>query len=252
MGTLASEAPVGLLSPEPLYKQVKDRIVDSLTQGEWKPGDMLPSEPNLASRYGVSISTVRAAIGHLVAGKVLSRKQGKGTFVSLHGHRRDIHQFFHVVRNDGLRELPRSELLSLRVTRADGEVADLLRLPRTARRAEVYRIRNVLKVSGVPVVLSDVTIPCALLPGLDEEAIRSGGDTLYAVYQMRFGLNIVRTVEQLRASKADAPAAKAFAIPPGHPVLEIHRLAYTFNDVPVEVRRIRVDTRNYFYHSEQG
>ena len=213
---------------------------------------MLPSEPNLASRYGVSISTVRAAIGGLVAGNVLARKQGKGTFVSLHEQRRDIHQFFHVVRNDGVRELPRSELLSLRTAAADNEVADKLRLPRSTRAAQVYRIRNVLRVSDVPVVVSDVTIPCALLPGLDEETIRNGGDTLYAMYQMRFGLNIVRTVEQLRAGRADATAAKIFGMDPGDPILEVRRLAFTYNDAPVELRRIRVDTRDYFYHSDQG
>jgi GntR family transcriptional regulator len=241
-----------VLTPEPLYKQVKDHIVRSLEHGEWKPGDMLPSEPLLASRYGVSISTIRAAIGNLVAGKVLARRQGKGTFVSRHEERRGIHQFFHVVRDDGVRELPKSELLSLRTAKADDETADLLKLPRSARGADVYRIRNLLRVAGVPVVLSDATIPCALLPGLNEDILRTGGDTLYAVYQMHFGLNIVRCVENLRAAKADAAAAKAFGLPAGDPVLEVRRLAFTFNDVPVEVRRIRVDTRHHYYHSDQG
>ncbi len=243
---------LGLVAPGPLYRQVKERIVRSLEEGEWKPGDMLPSETSLADRFGVSISTVRAAIGGLVAGNVLARKQGKGTFVSLHEHRRDIHQFFHVVRNDGVRELPKSELLSLRTARADDGVADLLRLPRAARGPQVYRIRNVLRVGGVPVVLSDVTIPCGLLPVLDEDTIRDGGDTLYAMYQVRFGLNIVRTVEQLRAGRADALAARIFGMAIGDPLLEVRRLAFTYNDVPVEVRRIRVDTRDYFYHSDQG
>ena len=241
-----------LHAPKPLHQQVRDQLIRGLAEGEWKPGEVLPNESKLADRFGVSVSTIRAAIGHLVAAKVLARKQGKGTFVSLHGERRSIYQFFHVVRNDGVKQLPVSEVLFLKRGQADDATADLLKLPRKASAAEVYKIRNVLKVEGVPVVLSDITIPCALLPGLREDILRKGGPTLYAVYQTHFGLNIVRTVEQLRAGKADAAAAKAFGIPAEDPVLHIERTAFTFNNVPAEVRRSRIDTRNYFYLYDQA
>ena len=237
---------------EPLHLQVRDQIIRGLAEGEWKPGEVLPNETRLADRFRVSVSTIRAAIGHLVAAKVLARKQGKGTFVSLHGERRSIYQFFHVVRNDGVKDLPVSEVLFLKRGQADDETADLLRLPRRASAAEVYKIRNMLKVGGVPVVLSDITIPCSLLPGLTEDILQKAGPTLYAVYQTRFGLNIVRTVEHLRAGRTDAAAARAFGITIDDPVLHIERTAYTFNDVPVEVRRSRVDTRNYFYLYDQA
>lgn len=239
--------PAALLAAEPLYQQVKGEIIRGLSGGEWKPGDMLPSEPKLAARFGVGISTIRAAIGHLVASRILARKQGKGTFVSLHGERRSIYQFFHVVRDDGMKELPLSALISLKRSKADNKVADLLRLPRKAQGSGVYKIRNVLTVAEIPVVLSDSIIPCALLPGLNEAIIHSGGDTLYAVYQKHFGINIVRTVEQLRAAKSDSATAKFLDIPAGEPLLQVQRIAYTFNNAPVEVRVSRVDTRNHFY-----
>lgn len=237
---------------EPLHEQVRDQIIRGLAEGEWKPGEPLPNESRLADRFGVSVSTIRAAIGHLVNAKVLARKQGKGTFVSLHAERRGIYQFFHVVRNDGVKELPVSEVLYLKRGQPDDETADLLRLPRSARLSEVYKIRNVLKVSGVPVVFSDITVPVALLPGLTEKKLREGGPTLYAVYQTHFGLNIVRTVEQLRAGRTDAAAAKVFGITTQDPLLHIRRIAYTYNDVPCEVRESRIDTRNYFYLYDQS
>src|SRR3954469_480404 len=134
---------------EPLHAQVRDQLIRSLAAGEWKPGELLPNESALADKFGVSISTIRAAIGHLVAAKVLARKQGKGTFVSLHAERRSIYQFFHVVRNDGVKQLPVSEVLLLKKGLPDDETADLLQLPRRA--PDVYKIRNVLKVAGVPV-----------------------------------------------------------------------------------------------------
>lgn len=241
-----------LLAPGPLYKQVKHQLVRSLAEGEWKAGEMLPSESRLAARFGVGISTIRAAIGELVAARVLARRQGKGTFVPLHGDRLSIYQFFHVVRNDGTKELPVSELLSLRRAKADDEVADLLRLPRGAGSAQVFKLRNVLRVSAVPVVLSDIVIPAALFPGLSEAIVREGGTTLYAVYQSRFGISIVRTVEQLRAVKSDPAAARIFGARSGDPLLQVRRIAYTFNDVPVEVRRSRIDTRQFHYLLDLG
>lgn len=241
-----------LLAPDPLYRQVKNEIIRTLAKGEWKPGEMIPSEPKLAARYGVGIATIRAAIGELVVAKVLARKQGKGTFVSLHDERRSVYQFFHVVRDDGAKELPVSELVSLKKARADGEIADLLRLPRKPRALEVFKLRNVLRVSGAPAVVSDIVIPAALFPGLNEHIIRKGGETLYAVFQRHFGINIIRAVEQLRAVKADAVAARIFGLTSDDPVLEVRRIAYTFNDVPVEVRRSRVETKNFYYLLDQG
>ncbi len=236
-----------LLTPDPLYKQVKHQLVQRLAEGEWKPGELLPSEPRLAARFGVGISTIRAAIGELVAAKVLARRQGKGTYVPLHDDRLSIYQFFHVVRNDGTQELPVSKLLSFGRARADDEVADLLQLPRGAGSAQVFKLRNVLRVSGIPVVVSDIVVPAALFPGLSETVIREGGTTLYAVYQSRFGISIIRTVEQLRAINVDAVAARVFGLRDGAPILEVRRIAYTFNDVPVEVRRSRIDTRQFHY-----
>lgn len=243
---------LALHSPEPLYRQVRERLARGLAAGEWKPGEMLPSEPALAARYGVSVSTVRAAVAQLVAGHVLARRQGKGTFVSRHEERRDLHQFFHVVRDDGARRLPRSELLAFAAARADAATAEQLRLPRGGRAADVFRIRNLLRVDGEPVVLSDITIPCARLPGATAARLRAGGDTLYAAYQSRFGLDIVRADEEIRAGRADATTARVLRLARGTPILDIRRLAYALDGAPVELRRIRVDTRHHHYHFTQG
>lgn len=241
-----------LLTSEPLYKQVKNNIIRTLTAGEWKSGEMIPSESRLAERYGVGISTVRAAISELATARILVRKQGKGTFVSPHNEQRNIYQFFHVVKNDGARELPVSELVALKKGKPENRVADLLRLPRASRESEVFKIRNILRVSGKPVVVSDVMIPASLFRGLSETIIRESGTTLYGTYQSRFGINIVRTAEELRAVKADTGVARVFGIPAGDPILEVNRVAYTFKDVPIEVRRSWVNTADFHYLIDQG
>jgi GntR family transcriptional regulator len=235
----------------PLYKHVKNRIVDALRQGEWKPGELLPSEAKLAALFDVGISTVRAAVGELSHAGLVVRRQGKGTFVALHDER-SVYRFFNVVRDGGAKELPVSHLVGLSRALADDATADLLRLPRAPKRHEVYRIRNVLKIGETPVVVSDVQVPAALMPGLTAELLREGGRTLYAAFQRHFGVTIVKISEQLKAGVADAIAAKHLDLEPGDPVLEVRRVAYSFERRPVEVRRSQIDTRFTHYSFEQG
>jgi len=75
-----------LVSPSyrPLYEQIKVMITQSLIAGEWRPGEAIPSEFELAARYKVSQGTVRKAIDSLSAENILIRRQGKGTFVATH------------------------------------------------------------------------------------------------------------------------------------------------------------------------
>jgi len=241
-----------LLTAEPLYKQVRDAIVSSLASGEWKPGETIPSERQLADRFGVAVATIRTAIGELATMRVLVRRQGKGTYVCREDERRGIYQFFHVVRDDGVRELPLSELVWLRKRRATPEIAHALNLPRERSAQDVYAIRNVLRVAGTAVVVSDIAIAVALFPDLTEDRVRTGGPTLYAVYQGEYGINIVRTDEQLRAVRCDDDAGRLLRLPRTEPALEVRRIAYTFNDVAVEVRRSLVRTRDYHYALSRG
>ena len=74
----------------PLYRQIRDRLLHSLQAGEWRPGEAIPSEFELAARYGVSQGTVRKAIDELANENLLVRRQGKGTFVATH-HEDRVH-----------------------------------------------------------------------------------------------------------------------------------------------------------------
>jgi len=241
MGTLGS-----------LYKHVKRQIVASLSEGEWKPGELMPSEPVLAARYQVGISTIRAALAELAAAGVVARRQGKGTYVGVHGESRNVYRFFHVVRDGAEKELPISELLDFRKGVADDQTTEQLELPRGKAGRAVYRLRNVLRVQGTPVVLSDVVIPAAIFPRLTARLLREGGRTLYAVYQRHYGVTITRAIEEIRSRGADAAAAKMLGVRAGAPVLEVRRVAYAFGSRPVEVRRSQVDTRHHHYRIDQG
>lgn len=241
-----------LSGAEPLYKQVKNKIIQNLTSDEWKPGSAIPSETKLAETYGVGVSTIRMAIGELVAARILIRRQGKGTFVSSRADQHSVYQFFHVVKDGADREAPVSELLSFKRGQADDKVADILNLPRSSKDSEVFKLRNLLRISGNPVALYDIVIPCALFKGLNENVIRNFGRTLYGVYQSRYGITIVSTTEELRAVKADSTVARSLKIQTGDPVIEVTRVASTFDSKPVEVRRGWVNTKGFHYFITQG
>ncbi|HXM81598.1 MAG TPA: GntR family transcriptional regulator, partial [Burkholderiales bacterium] len=75
---------VSVPSFSPLYRQIKDLLLESLRSGEWRPGEAIPSEIELAARFRVSQGTVRKAVDELAAENLLVRRQGKGTFVATH------------------------------------------------------------------------------------------------------------------------------------------------------------------------
>lgn len=236
----------------PLYKQVKDRIVASLVRNEWRPGEMIPSEKVLASRYEVGLSTVRAAIGELANAGVLIRTQGKGTYVSHHSARDNLYRFFNVVRNNGDKEPFHRELLSLKKERADAGTAARLQLPPQRRTADVFRLRIRLSASHPAFACAQIVVPAHLFPGLDTRGVPDGPSSLYALYQAQYGVNIIRVVESLYAVRAGAGVAGILRVAREEPLLQIDRVAYTFNDMPVELRTTWVHTRHYHFLTMQG
>ncbi|HET7729218.1 MAG TPA: GntR family transcriptional regulator [Usitatibacter sp.] len=239
------------LSPtdQPLYEQVRARLIEGISAGEWKAGAALPAESRLARAFGVAIGTLRKAVDSLVAERVLVRRQGKGTFVTEHDGRRLLFHFFHIAGRDGAKAYPEVRTVSFGRDRADAEEAAALQV---APHEKVIRIRNVLSLAGAPVVVDDVTLPAELFPGLSEKIFLARDNTIYHLYQSRYGINVLRTDEQLRAVLAPRDIAGLLELEAGAPVLEIRRVAYTFRDRPVELRLSRVDTRRHHYHNTLG
>lgn len=233
----------------PLYKEVKRLLTQSLAEGEWQPGVALPSETRLSERYRVSIGTVRKAIDDLVAERILVRHQGRGTFVAGHNARRTLFHFFHIVPADGGKEQPETELLSFERARADADSAARLNI---AEGAPVFRIRNLLRLRGTPVVLDEITLPAERFPRLSEKVLRERDSTIYQLYQERYGINVVRSAERLSAALADRPSAKLLGIPAGSPLLRIRRTALTYHNAPVELRISLVNTAEHEYFSDLG
>jgi len=237
----------GGLKPSPLYKEVKSRLTRGLAAGDWKPGEAIPSEARLAERFGVSIGTIRKAIDELVAERILLRQQGRGTFVATHTEDRTLFYFFHIVGKDGSRELPTIELLAFRKAKASALEAEKLRI---ARDAPVFRIQNVLKLADNAVLFDEIAIPAALYADLDEATFGNRDGTIYGLYQSRYGITVTRISERISAAHPPAKAAALLGISTETPALLIKRVAYTYDDTPVEYRVSWVDTERHEYLSD--
>jgi len=232
-----------------LYEQVRARLIESISANEWLAGEAIPTEAELARLFGVAIGTVRKAVDSLVAERALVRRQGKGTFVTAHDGRRLLFHFFHVVPRDGPKAYPDVRTLAFRRGRADAGEAHALAI---APADKVIRIRNVLSLGGAPVIVDDITLPAQLFPGLSEKMFVARDNTIYHLYQSRYGINVLRTDERLRAALAPRDVAQALGVDPGAPLLEIRRVALTFRDRPVELRLSRVNTARHDYHATLG
>ena len=247
---MPSPRPAALSPPgRPLYEEVRAHLTEGIAEGRWKAGDALPTESALAARFGVAIGTVRKAVDALVAQGALVRRQGKGTYVAAHDDRRLMFHFFHIVGAGGEKAQPEVRTVRFERGRADAAEGAALGLPRDER---VIRIRNVLSLAGRPVILDDIAIPAALFPGLTERIFTGRDNTIYHLYQSRYGINVLRTDEHLRAVLAAGDIAQLLQVAAGAPLLEIRRVALTFRERPVEYRLSRVNTAAHAYHNTFG
>ncbi len=228
----------------PLYQQIKILITQSLVSGEWAPGEALPSETELASRYNVSQGTVRKAISELADENLLIRHQGKGTFVASLTEERRLFHFVRITSEKGGTIYPGGELLECRRGKADSATAKLLEINNGA---SLLVIRRLLKDEAQPVLLDEIRIPAALFKGLNSDIINQHQCKIYSMFESAFGIRIIQVVEQLKAVAANGDAARMLGLGEGAPLLLIERVAYTYGDKPVEWRKSLCNTKEHYY-----
>jgi GntR family transcriptional regulator len=234
----------------PLYQQIKGLILKSLQGGEWKPGEAIPSEMDLAVRYRVSQGTVRKAIDELAADNLLVRRQGKGTFVDTHAEKHAQYRFLKLVPDSGDQssEGPADrQITECKRIRATAEIAKLLNV-RTGD--PVWQVQRVLSFSGVPTILEDIWLPAAPFKGLTAERLADYHGSMYALFETEFGVRMVRAVEKIRALPANLLHSSLLKIEQNTPLLSVERVAYTYNDMPMELRRGYYLTDTHHYRNE--
>jgi GntR family transcriptional regulator len=233
----------------PLYRQIKDLLTARLDAGEWKPGEPIPSEIELAARFQVSQGTVRKAIDELATENLLVRRQGKGTFVATHHEPRAQFRFLRLTPDDGLPEASHSRFLACERTRAPAAVAANLQL---GAADPVVFIRRLLLLREAPIVLDHIWLPGEIFSGLTVDRLRANRGPLYGLFESEFGTHMIRADERLRAVAADAAAADLLGVAAGSPLLSVERISFTYGERPVEVRHGLYVTSDHHYRNTLG
>ncbi|NBV15735.1 GntR family transcriptional regulator [Janthinobacterium sp.] len=249
VNTTAAAAPVVSASPtfSPLYQQIKALITQSLQSGEWKPGELIPSEVELAGRFKVSQGTVRKAIDELAAENLVMRRQGKGTFVSTHHEARAHFRFLRLVPDEGVPHYPESKFIEVKRVRAPADVARLMDLK--SGDAVIF-IKRVQYFDGIPTIVEELWLPGLIFKGLTAERLVEYKGPMYGLFETEFGTRMIRASEQIRAVCADAGAAQLLNIDLGTPLLSSERVSFTYGDKPVELRRGLYLTSRHHYQNE--
>ncbi|MDD2661890.1 GntR family transcriptional regulator [Rhodoferax sp.] len=236
----------------PLYQQIKELMLNSLRAGEWKPGEVIPSEVELAGRFKVSQGTVRKAVDELAAENLLLRRQGKGTFVATHAEQQVQFRFLKLVPDSGTRgsEGPaQRDIIECRKSRATADVAKALAL-RTGD--TVIQARRVLSFGGTPIILEDIWLPASPFKGLTAERLTNYQGPMYALFETEFNVRMVRADEKIRAIAASDIQANLLRVKLNTPLLSVERVAYTYRDEPMELRRGCYRTETHHYHNAIG
>lgn len=231
----------------PLYEQIKILLTQSLVAGEWKPGEVIPSEIELAARYRVSQGTVRKAIDVLSAEHILVRRQGKGTFVASHNEPSYQYRFLRVTPDAGDKTHPENLFFALERGKAGGEAAHALGLKPGS---PTMGFKRVMSFGGRPVILDEIVFAASQFPGLTLAELEEFKGSVYSFYETVFGVRMIRAEERLRAVAADSEASAHLKVPPGAPLLCVDRIAFTYGDKPVEWRRGLCVTHGFSYFNE--
>ena len=247
----AGFAVVGSAAPtfSPLYQQIKALITRSLQSGEWKPGEMIPSEVELAARFKVSQGTVRKAIDELSAENLVVRRQGKGTFVATHHEARAQFRFLRLASDSGETHNPDNRIIDVRRLRAPAEIARLLELKSGD---SVIFIKRIQSFAGAPTIVDELWLPGLLFKGLTAERLVEYRGPMYGLFESEFGTRMIRAAEQVRAVGANPEAAALLSVTPETPLLSVERISYSYGDRPVEVRRSLYLTTVHHYQNALG
>ncbi|MCS7220419.1 MAG: GntR family transcriptional regulator [Anaerolineae bacterium] len=215
--------------PVPIYYQLEQEIRHRIEMGEWKPGDLLPSERELAERYQISRMTVRQALANLVNDGLLYRERGRGTFVArpkIHKRLSSLTSFTEDMRARG--KLAGAEVLQLKLEPASPAVARDLAVPAGQPIVLVERLRL---ADREPVGIERSHLSFAGCEAIMREDLTG---SLYRLLKEKYGIIPTHAEERIEAGLCPAREAQWLGIHRSAPVLLITRVTYSQEGLPFE------------------
>lgn len=235
-------------SPLPLYYQLKQILMGKIEQGDWKTGELIPSEQELQDTYGLSRTTVRQTLTEMVFEGLLTRQRGRGTFVApsklMHNpdRRSGLSQ---VMLQQGIK--PGWRVLEAGWGSASSKVQAELDLEAGSR---VYCIRRLRLADQDAIGYHMAYVPETMVMYIDQDALNQGESLYYlsSAPQMKDSL-AQRTIEAVAANEIDV---QFLGIEENAPILQIERVILSVEQRPLEFlqARYRGDRFKYQFGSK--
>jgi GntR family transcriptional regulator len=183
-------------SKVPLYYQLKEELKKQILKGEFKEGDLLPSEREFKEQHDISSTTIRRALNDLVHENFLERKAGKGTFVRMGKVKRDLRKVLGFTQN--MKEMglvPSTRVLSKKVIPANTFSIERMGLK---KRDKIVKLERLRLANDVPMMLETRYIRTDLCPGIQKEELSS---SLWKVFETVYGCKPFRHSQNLRITQ---------------------------------------------------
>jgi len=229
-----------------LYLQVRDALAERIASGQWKPGMSIANEGDLARELGVSGGTVRKALELMEAQRLITRRQGRGTFVRDQSSDDHAARFCRLRGSSGERFLSRASVHGISEGTADEQESRRLRL---ASGEAVYRIRKVRQHRGRVFMVRDAVVPAALFPGLPGRKELAGSIIMLA---HAYGFLAGSGEERISLCAAEAGIAEALSVACGTPVIHLERVVLMLDGPPLEWSRAHCHLADSYYLAEVG
>ena len=230
----------------PLYLQVHDALIERIGKGDWKPGMAIPNEVELAREFGISSGTMRKALDLLETERVLSRKQGRGTFVNDHSSVSFASRFWRINTSDGTPMIGDTKTIEVVEAPASEEEGRRLCL---AHPSNVYRVRRERWHGDRPFMIEEAALPARLFPGLLE---RTGIEHNVVALAQVYGILLGKAEERISIEAAPAAIADTLRVAPNVHLMLLDRLLLTLDGQPVEWRVAHCHLGGGFYVAEMG
>ena len=217
------------ISTRALYIQVRDHLAQQIAEGTLKPGSHLPSELEFADLLGVSLGTVRKALEALESERLITRRQGRGTFVR--DHAADARLTFDNLRTKDGQSIPFTvQFLSAASERANAEEQERLGLETSEL---VARCRLVRHHVG-PYLFERMSLAVSRFSGLDCAELK--GPYQLAVLAQDHGVLVGSASESVEIARASTEISALLAVDPETPLLKLDRIIHSLDHVPLEWR----------------
>ena len=244
MQNMHTPPPSSRFATRPLYLQVRDVLAERIASHAWKPSTVIPNEGDLAREFGVSSGTMRKALDLLEAERLLTRRQGRGTYVNDQASADLSTRYTKIWGLKG--EHITGDISLVRSEETEANEAECLRL-RLKPSDRVHRVQRVRAYKGEAFLVEDIALPAHLFPGV---AGRKETPPRIVSLAQEFGILLGKCEERVYVGTAAADVAQRLNLAPDAPVLVLDRVIFDLDGRPVEWRLGRGNFVGKYYLAE--